>query len=79
MHYILDGKAEALEFRIRENSPISGKTIESLSLRSGILIACINRGGKIIIPSGKDVIMNGDTVIVVTTNKGFKDIGDILK
>lgn len=79
MHYILDGKAEALEFRIRENSPILDKTIETLSLKSGILIASINRGGKIIIPSGKDVIMNGDTVIVVTTNKGFKDIGDILR
>ena len=78
MHYVLDGKAEALEFRIVENSPVSGKTIESLSLKAGIIIACINRNGVIITPRGKDVIMAGDTVIVVTTNKGFKDISDIL-
>ncbi len=79
MHYILDGKAEALEFRIREGSPISNRTIESLSLKPEILIACINRKGSIITPRGKDVILPGDTVIVVTTNKGFKDISDILR
>jgi len=79
MHYILDGKAEALEFRINENSPISDTTIESLSLKPGILIASINRKGNIITPSGKDIIQTGDTVIIVTTNKGFKDISDILK
>ena len=79
MHFILNGKAEALEFGIKENSPISNKTIESLSLKEGIIIASINRGGQIITPRGKDVIMPGDTVIIVTTNKGFKDISDILR
>lgn len=79
MHYIFDGKAEALEFRIKENSPISNKTIESLSLKKGIIIASINRGGVIITPKGKDVILPGDTVIVVTVNNGFKDISDILR
>ncbi|MBQ9757769.1 MAG: Trk system potassium transporter TrkA [Clostridia bacterium] len=79
MHYVLDGKAEALEFRIVENSPISNQTIESLSLKDDIIIACINRAGKIITPRGKDVILTGDRVIVVTTHKGFKDISDILR
>ncbi len=79
MHNILDGKAEALEFRIKENSPIADKTIESLSLKKGIIIASINRNGTIITPRGKDVILAGDTVIIVTTHKGFKDISDILK
>ncbi len=79
MHYILDGKAEALEFRIKENSPISNKTIENLSLKEGIIIASINRGGTIITPKGKDVILPGDTVIIVTVNKGYKDISDILR
>lgn len=79
MHYILGGKAEALEFRIVEGSPISNKTIESLSLKQGIIIACINRRGSIITPRGKDVILPGDTVIIVTINRGFKDISDILR
>ncbi len=79
MHIILDGKAEALEFRIRENSPVSHITLDKLQLKDNILIACINRGGKIMIPRGRDMILPGDTVIVVTLKAGFQDISDILK
>ncbi len=79
LHYILGGKAEALEFRILENSPIADTPIEKLSLKSNVLIACINRGGKIIIPRGRDIIKSRDTVIVVTTDTGHKDISDILE
>ncbi|MBP3448746.1 MAG: Trk system potassium transporter TrkA [Clostridia bacterium] len=79
MHDILDGKAEALEFNIKKNAPIANRTIESLSLKPGILIACINRSGTIITPRGKDIILPGDTVIVVTIHKGFNDISDILE
>lgn len=78
MHFILDGKAEALEFRIRENSPVANIILEKLSLKENILIACINRNGKIIIPHGNDSMIPGDTVIVVTLKEGFKDISDIL-
>ena len=79
MHYILDDKAEALEFAIGENSPVTDKTLESRELKSGVLDACINRDGCIITPRGKDTIKRGDTVIVVTTHTGFKDISDILR
>lgn len=77
MHLILDGKAEALEFRIGENSPIANIPIEQLKLKDNTRIACINRKGKIITPHGKDTIQIKDTVIVVTTHTGSKDISDI--
>ncbi len=79
MHFILDGKAEALEFKIKESSPIVGKTLIDLSIKKNVIIACINRNGKIIIPKGQDTIEIGDTVIIVTTNVGLKDINDILE
>lgn len=79
MHLILDGKAEALEFRITENSPIANIPLEELKLKDNTRIACINRSGKIITPHGKDKILPMDTVIVVTTNTGAKDISDIFK
>lgn len=79
MHLILNGKAEALEFRINENSPIADIPISELELKKDILIACINRTGRIIIPRGNDVITKGDTVIVVTTLTGLTDISDILQ
>ena len=79
MHFILQGKAEALEFRVKENSPISNKKLMDLKLKENILIACITRGGKIIIPHGRDMILPGDTVIIVTLKEGFTDISDILR
>ena len=79
MHRILNGKAEALEFRIRENSPIANIPLQNLSINKNAIIACINRNGNIIIPRGNDVMMPNDTVIVVTTALGHKDISEILK
>lgn len=75
--YQLHG-AEALEFRVRESSGLTQVPLEQLRLRAGLVIACINRGGEIILPYGRDVILPGDTVIVVTTNTGLKDLHDIV-
>lgn len=79
MHMILDGKAEAIEFILKENSPVLDITIEKLNLKSNTLIACINRGRNVIIPRGKDMLKKGDRAIIVTTHSGFKDITDILE
>lgn len=77
--HILDGKAEALEFSIRENSPVVGIPLKDMQLKSNLLLGCIHRKGKVLIPRGNDTINVGDTVIVVTTQKGLDDIQDILK
>lgn len=79
MHFILDGKAEALEFHIIEKSNIIEKPLSELTIKKNVIIACINRNGKIIIPKGNDVIKTGDIVIVVTTMGGVRDIDDILE
>ncbi len=78
MHKILDDKAEALEFYISQNSPVLGIPLENLHLKENVLVACINRNGKIIIPRGKDEMQSGDTVIVITTSTGMNDISDII-
>ena len=79
MHYILGGKAEALEFHIKEKSAVVGKPLYQLNIRKNNIISCINRDGKVIIPKGQDSIQVGDSVVVVTTLSGLKDINDILE
>lgn len=79
LYRIVNNKVEALEFRVRENSSLIGVPIEKLKLKDNLLITCINRHGKVIIPRGYDTINFGDTVIVVTTNTGLNDLKDILK
>ena len=79
LYKIVDDKAEALEFAIRENNQLIDKPLEELKLKDNLLIACINRKGEILAPNGKTRILLGDTVIVVTTQKGLHDITDILR
>ena len=79
LYHIFDNRAEAIEFRIEENSPISNVMLSELQIKDDILIACINRQGKIIIPSGSDVIKSGDTVIFVTKVSDIGNVTDVLK
>lgn len=78
LYHILDNRAEALEFVIRDNSPVLGKPLSELNLKKNLLVGCLNRNGQVRIPRGHDSIQMGDTVVIVTTNKGLRDISDIL-
>ena len=79
LYQILDNQAEALEFSIREDGPVVGVPLMDLALKKNLLVAFINHNGRIIIPRGHDQIQVGDTVIIVTTEKGLQDINDILR
>ena len=78
LHRIMDNKAEALEFVIRDNFRMPNVSLQDLPIKPGILVACINRKGQIILPRGKDVLQKGDTVVVITAQKGLNDVNDIL-
>jgi trk system potassium uptake protein TrkA len=79
LYKLNDDKVEALEFIVRNGSPVIGKPLSQMKIRKGVLIACINHYGEIISPSGDSVIRDRDSVIVVTTLAGLKDISDILE
>ena len=76
---ILDGKAEALEFIIREESEVTDVPLLDLNLKDDLIVACIRRRNNIMYPRGKNMIKVGDRVVVVTTHQGLNDITDILK
>lgn len=79
LYKLEDGRAEALEFYIKEASEVTGVALEKLPLRKNILICCIHRNGKVIIPGGQDQLQVGDSVIVVLTHSRLNDIRDILE
>ncbi|MCI5700409.1 MAG: Trk system potassium transporter TrkA [Lachnospiraceae bacterium] len=79
LYRILDNRAEALEFIVREESEVTNIPLSDLNTRDNLLISCIMRNGTIRIPRGHDSIQVGDTVVVVTTAKALNDIRDIVK
>lgn len=78
MNQIANGKAEALEFRVGENSPLAGQTLAALSFRKNTLIASVTRGKTNVVPAGDTVICPNDLVVVVTAEPGILHLDEIL-
>lgn len=76
---LADNQVEALQFRVKATSRVVNVPLESLQTKPQLLIAYIIRGKKLIIPGGQDSIQANDHVIVITTDKNYDDIDDILK
>ncbi|MBQ4087357.1 MAG: Trk system potassium transporter TrkA [Clostridia bacterium] len=79
LYHVFDDRAEAIEFRITQESEVVGVPLKNLKMKKNLLIACISRKGKVMIPGGNDEIQIGDTVIVVTMQTGFNEIDDVLE
>ncbi len=79
LYNIVGGKVQALEFTVRTESKATGVPLSRLDIKSNILLCCISRHGKIIIPSGQDELRVGDSVVVVTTNRSLNDLKDIVR
>lgn len=79
LYHLFDSRVEAIEFRVEKESAVIGVPLRKLPIRKSLLVAFINRNGRIIIPSGNDCIHVGDTVMVVTTHEELMDIRDILR
>ncbi len=78
LYHMFDHRVEAIEFYVDKASNVTNRTLKDLKLKKDILISCISRNGSIIIPTGNDLILPGDNVIIVTTHAGFTSIQDIL-
>ena len=79
LYKIIENKVEALEFKIQTDSPVVGIPLSQLKVKPNVLVACISHDGRISIPNGNSIIRVGDSVVVVTSHLGFRDIRDILK
>lgn len=78
LYHMLDGRIEAIEFHVDEESAVTNKTLLELQLKDNLLVSFISRKGRIFIPTGQDMIQVGDEVMIVTTHSGFNDLTDIL-
>ena len=79
LYRLRGGDAEAIEFKIREFPSVFGEELKDLKIKKNTIVASIIRDGRLIIPGGSDKFCLGDSVIVVTTNRGFQTLEDILE
>jgi len=74
-----NNKFEVLEFIVKNSFKALNKPLKDISFKNNIVIAAIMRGKNIIYPGGKDVIEEGDTIVVVNGNKNINEINDIME
>ena len=79
LYRLMDGKIEFIEFKIDENDRNLNIPLKDLRLKSGILLGCIMRGSKTIIPRGDDVLMPGDMALVETIGRQIVRLEDIFQ
>ena len=75
----MGNSVEIVEFKATEDDPGLNTTFIDLKLKKNLIVACIIRDDQPIIPSGRDMVKVGDSVIVVTSHKGITSMGDILE
>jgi trk system potassium uptake protein TrkA len=80
LYQLIEDKVEALEFIVTEDAKdMINKPLSDLNLRDDVLICGITRKGKVITPQGQDVLLTGDSVVIVTTAPGLRELHDVLK
>ena len=80
LYKLADGAIEVLEFLASEkNENLLDILLKDLRTKKQILIACLVRNGRAIIPGGTDCIKAGDVVLVVTGQRRMNDLGDIME
>lgn len=76
LYRLMDDRVEALEFKIMSDR-FSDKTLEEMHFKPDTLVAGVYRKNKFILPDGNETFIPGDSVFVVTTKHGFRDLSDV--
>ena len=77
--YKIGNKAEALEFTVLESFKGTDIPLKELTLKKNVLIGGIVRDDEFILPSGDSTLKVGDRVIVVSEEKQFTKLSQILR
>lgn len=79
LYKLMDDKVEALEFIVKDTFSKCEIPFKELTLKPNTLVAAIIRNRKTITPTGDDMFMAGDRVIIVAANQRINTLSDILR
>ena len=79
LYHIVDGKAEVIEFLANSSTLNLGIPFKDIYFKKNFIVAAIERHGQVIIPSGSDYILEGDSVVIVSNNSKVTDLNDVFE
>lgn len=75
---VAEDRAEIIEARVGDSSGFIGKPLRQARLPKSVLVGAVMRGEKIIIPSGEDVLNEGDKLIIFALRESIPDVEKLL-
>lgn len=71
-------RAEAMEGVIEAGSPLAGRRVLEVSLPGGVVLGALVRGGRVIMPRGKDRMEVGDRAVFFALPEAVSAVGRLL-
>jgi trk system potassium uptake protein TrkA len=75
---LLDDQVEIMEIEAAPGGRLTSGPLAKLGLPSGVLVAALQRGDKLVVPKGDDRIEEGDRVLLITTTDLARKVSDFL-
>lgn len=79
LYSLMNGNAEAAEFKILGDFKHNGIPLKHLKIKKNHIVAGIIRKRKPIIPSGDDLFMQDDHVIVIAAGEKLRSLADVFE
>lgn len=79
VYSIGDAEAEVIEAQVMSTSPISGQAIRDIDIPEGAVIASVQKGEKIVRPTGDTRIDEGDIVVIFSLARHIEDVERLLQ
>jgi trk system potassium uptake protein TrkA len=64
-----EGRINLTQVTINYTSPAAGKQLHELNLPKQVIIGCIMRGEKTIVPRGDTRILSGDILVLISSDR----------
>jgi trk system potassium uptake protein TrkA len=71
---LLESGAEMIELRVPEKSRIASRPLSKMGFPEGALVGAILRNGRVIIPSGSEMLQPGDDAVVFALPAAVDDV-----
>lgn len=71
---VLESGAEMIEMRVPDRCPVAGRPLSEVGFPDGAIVGAVMRDGKVIIPTGAEVLQKGDDAVVFTIESAVDEV-----
>ncbi len=79
IYSIGDAEAEVIEAQVMSTSPITGQKISDISFPEGVLVGAIQKGQKVIRPTGDTRVEEGDVIVIFALAQDVPEVERLLQ